>query len=217
TIQRQLMLLLARQSTGDDNVVLGGGGKERFENEDEWEGLLESMLELWDLGVIGRVGRREVYEVFLAGVLGAGRFDLAKRIMLPERGLPPLPVDVSERLVAEAANELFDNADSGDIRRGLVGRARECLKILPPSQQIKTFLDLIDATHILSTKYHIPYDLRNKSSEILPIQIRLHPDRTSLIRHILILHPKAYKNVEELLDLAKKLVGPQFQIETELR
>ncbi|KAJ3036702.1 hypothetical protein HDV00_002462 [Rhizophlyctis rosea] len=137
TLQRQLMLLLARQSTGDDDVGFGTGGQERFENDDEWEGLLESMLELWRVEVIGRVKRGEVYEVFLSGVLGSG------------------------------------------------------------------------------TKYHAPYSLKAPDLEILPIQIRLHPDRLSLIRHVLGTHPRAYRQTDEMIDLGKKLLGPKFKIEDE--
>ncbi|KAJ3297076.1 hypothetical protein HK104_000885 [Borealophlyctis nickersoniae] len=203
-VQRQLMVLLARQSTGDEGVQ---PDEDRFENEDEWSGLLDNMLELWRLGVLAMVPKRDIYVEFLSVALSNGRFELAKRIMQPDRGLPPLPIEVSEKLVIDAAREFYDNAEDGDMYRGYLKKSWDCLKVLPASPALKIELDLIEATHALTTRYQVPFDLRNPHLHILPIQIRLHADRLDLIRSVLKRHPRACASSASLLDLAKKLVG----------
>ncbi|KNC97239.1 uncharacterized protein SPPG_07625 [Spizellomyces punctatus DAOM BR117] len=212
--QRQLVVQLARRSAGGEGM--GAGGEHRFESEDEWSGLLDDMLELHQLGVLDRVPRRDIYVEFLSVVLSSGKFRLAKRIMQPESGLPPLPSDVSETLVINAAREFFDNAHSGDMNHGLMKKARDCLKVLPTSPILQTELNLIKATHQLTTRYNITLDPK-EDILILPIQIRLHPDRLQLIQQILRRYPDAYNSAPSLLELTKMLLGEQYNRSVEVR
>lgn len=65
--QRRWAMRLARAGGGE-------GGEGEFEGEDEWVGLMESMLELCGEGrALHEVGREECLRVFFAGLLASGR------------------------------------------------------------------------------------------------------------------------------------------------
>ncbi|KAI9099541.1 secretory pathway protein Sec39-domain-containing protein [Phlyctochytrium arcticum] len=206
-LQRQLLITLARQSYGED--VLDASSEERFENDDEWQGLLENMLTLQKLGVLGSLSRWQICGEFLSVALSCGRFDLCKEIIQPIRGLPPVPLDLAETLVLDAADEFYDNADSGDMTGGFLKKANDCLKILSPTPAIQSRLDLIQATHHLTVRYNVTYEA-DGNLPILPIQIRLCPDRMELIAQVLKNEPDAFMSPQTIVDLSKKLLGESY-------
>ncbi|KAJ3081831.1 hypothetical protein HK102_002104, partial [Quaeritorhiza haematococci] len=192
-LQSSLLSSLCRQSTGDDDVDRRDG--ERFENDDEWSGLLDNLLELRSIGVLGEVAVGKVYREFAAVLLGC--FKLAKDILQPEMGFPPLPMDVCEKLVIDAAREYFDNAEDGSEASEYMRNARQCLTILPPTKPIQTELDLIDAVHYLS-RHNITTGVSSNAPPILPIQVRLHSDRLSLVQQLLHQNKQAYASPDEV-------------------
>ncbi|KAI8920250.1 secretory pathway protein Sec39-domain-containing protein [Powellomyces hirtus] len=205
-VQRQLLLLLARRSTGEDG--LPPGDEFRFQNEDEWTALLEHILRLHDVGILGLVSRKDIYVEFLSVILNNGMFRLAKKILRPERSLPPLPMDVAEGLIINAANEFYDNADNGDMTQGLLKRARDCLAVLPMSPELQVEMDFIQATHQLTVRYNGVSD--NTGEPILPIQIRLHGNRLHFIQQILERDSSAHRSRDALLDMTRKLLRDQY-------
>ncbi|KAJ3180973.1 hypothetical protein HDU87_001621 [Geranomyces variabilis] len=204
-MQRQLMLLLARQSTGDDD--LPPGDEFRFQNEDEWSGLLDHMLRLHEIGILGLIPKKDIYVEFVAVILNGGMFDLAKSILRPERSLPPLLPDVAEKLVINAASEFYDNADSGDMTQGLLKKARDCLLVLPASPDLQAEIDFIQATHQLTVRYN---GVSDNGEPILPIQIRLHKNRLHFIEQVLERDPSAHRSREALLGVTRKLLREQY-------
>ncbi|RKO90215.1 secretory pathway protein Sec39-domain-containing protein, partial [Blyttiomyces helicus] len=202
-MQKALVVLIARRAVGE------GNGVDRFENREDWEALLEHMLELHHSGVVAAVPKREVYREFLAVAIGDGCFELAKHVMQPTRSLPPLPMEVCERIVLDASRDFFDNAESGDITSGYMKMAYDCLKILPITPAIQPELHLIEAVHLLSTRYNVPAS-PSSPHPILPVQIRVHPDRLLLVRAALQRHAKAYSTPGTILDLSRKLLGDEW-------
>ncbi|KAK9721898.1 hypothetical protein K7432_003052 [Basidiobolus ranarum] len=195
-IQKQLLVRIARHASGGVDTM---GSK--FENEDEWTLLLEAMIDLHNNGVLGEISTEEIYKEFLSGLLSCGGFRLARDLLLPHDKSPPLPASVAEELVINVAREFFDNAESGSMNGGFMKMAYDCLKVLPTSPALKEELDLIEATHVLAE-----YNLQHKPNiPMLPIQIRLAPNRLELIARILDDHPKAYKAPGRILELAHKL------------
>ncbi|KAJ3163599.1 hypothetical protein HDU86_000182 [Geranomyces michiganensis] len=204
-MQRQLMLLLARQSTGEDD--LPPGDEFRFQNEDEWSGLLDHMLRLHETGLLSLIPKKDIYVEFVAVILNGGMFDLAKSILRPERSLPPLLPDVAERLVINAASEFYDNADSGDMTQGLMKKARDCLLVLPTSPELQVELDFIQGTHQLTVRYN---GVSDNDEPILPIQLRLHKNRLYFIQRVLERDPSAHRSREALLDVTRKVLREQY-------
>ncbi|KAJ3132279.1 hypothetical protein HDU90_007471 [Geranomyces variabilis] len=204
-MQRQLMLLLARQSTGDDD--LPPGDEFRFQNEDEWSGLLDHMLRLHAIGILSLIPKKDIYVEFVAVILNGGMFELAKSILRPERSLPPLLPDIAERLVINAASEFYDNAHSGDMTQGLLKKARDCLLVLPTSPDLQVEIDFIQATHQLTMRYN---GVSDNGEPILPIQIRLHNNRLHFIEQVLERDPSAHRSREALLEVTRKLLREQY-------
>ncbi|KAJ3021210.1 hypothetical protein HKX48_008975 [Thoreauomyces humboldtii] len=204
-LQQQLLVLLARRSTGEDG--LPPGDEFRFQSEEEWAGLLDHILRLHAIKVLAQVPKRDIYVEFLSVILNNGMFKLAKRTLRPERGLPPLAPETAEMLIINAANEFFDNADSGDMTQGYLKKARDCLFILPVSPALQTELDFIQATHQLTIRFHATSE---SGEPILPIQIRLRANRLSFIQQVLERDTNAYRSGEALVDIARKLLQDQY-------
>ncbi|KAI8815835.1 secretory pathway protein Sec39-domain-containing protein [Fimicolochytrium jonesii] len=214
--QRALLLLLARQSSGDRAAPAGSvipADESRFDDDEDWMGLLTHMLSLHEMGVLSLVPRKDIYVEYLSVILSCGLFKLAKRIMHPDRKLPPLSADAMEGLLINAAKEYYDNADSGDMTQGLMRKARECLNVLPSSPALQTELDFVQATHQLTVRYNLTSE--NTGDIILPIQIRLHPDRVQLIARLLYSEPDAYR--APLDDLTRKILREQYSATAKAR
>lgn len=215
--QRALMLRMARQAKTDDKAA-----ERRFENEDEWRGLLGHMLELRKLGILDGIPVKDIYAEFVAAVLAAGEFRLARDILQPsdeeQQEGPPLPSSVAEALVLNASKEYFDNADAGDLDYGYMKMARECLQILPVTPTLQREHDLIEATNALaqlgvcvSAKLLAGSSMPNSNvmAPILPIQIRLNGDRVSLLSRALQVQSTLYRNKDYILSVASKLESRQ--------
>ncbi|ORY05737.1 hypothetical protein K493DRAFT_204113, partial [Basidiobolus meristosporus CBS 931.73] len=195
-VQKQLLLRIARHASGGVDTM---GSK--FENEDEWTFLLEAMIDLHNNGVLGEIATEEIYKEFLSGLLSCGGFRLARELLLPKEKAPPLSAPAAEELVINASREFFDNAESGSMDGGFMKMAYDCLKVLPSSAALREELDLIEATHVLAE-----YNLQHKPNiPMLPIQIRLAPNRLELIARVLDDHPKAYKAPGRIMELGHKL------------
>jgi Secretory pathway protein Sec39 len=104
-----------------------------------------------------------------------------------------------------AAIDFFDNDQEGDQNKGLMKQSRTCCSLLPSSiPAIKAHLDLIEATHVLITKYKLAVD---NYTRIMPIQIRLHEDRVKIFEPLLASNPELYSKKSIVSDLATKLLG----------
>lgn len=120
-----------------------------------------------------------------------------------------MPVDgqVVVGLVVDVAKEYVDNASDGNKYAGLVGLAFECLRLLTTSLQVvenrvvTRELDFIDALHQLHTHS------TTTSSVILPIQLRIAPDRLNFIPAALKSSSALFKSSASLFDLSQKLLG----------
>jgi hypothetical protein len=104
-----------------------------------------------------------------------------------------------------AAINFYDNDQEGDQNKGLLKQSRTCCSLLPSSiPAIKAHLDLIEATHILITKYQLAVD---NYTRIMPIQIRLHEDRLKIFEPLLTSNSELYSKKSIVYDLATKLLG----------
>ncbi|KAG9284134.1 hypothetical protein G9A89_022908 [Geosiphon pyriformis] len=197
-LQKQLSIKLVRKASGGPD-----SRGERLESEDEWTLLLEDMMKLYDNGngVLGKLSIEEIYKDFISGLLNCGKLELAREILLPVDQPKPLEISTAEKLVIDASREFFDNATSGNMHHGYMKIAYQCLQILPKSDAIKSELEFIEATHIL-TERKIFYQ---PGIPIHPIQIRLAPNRLDLIARLLSTNETVYQNPELILELARKL------------
>ncbi|GAA6061345.1 hypothetical protein JCM10212_004826 [Sporobolomyces blumeae] len=200
----------------------GGGGfsgnDAEFESEDEWLGLGEVMRELTDqqgedasrTGEPGQsgmgkafwlLGEDEVWRIFFGGLLGAGRFHLARSLFNPSSAKAPLEPGAVEDLVISASREFYDNAEEGNVNQGDMKMAFDCLSAAPQTPRIRQERDFIEATSRLCsfrlfTRPGVP---------ITPIEIRHAPDRLAFISRLLSVNEDAYRHPEMLLELVNKL------------
>ncbi|ORY80225.1 secretory pathway protein Sec39-domain-containing protein [Leucosporidium creatinivorum] len=153
--------------------------------------------------------RREVLGIFFGGLLGAGRISLARSLFsgsssLSPSGLPttpPLEPKMVEELVIAASREFYDNAEEGNVNRGEMKLALECLSAAPQTPLIRTERDFILATSQLCS-----YNLTTSSTlPLTPIEIRLSKDRLSFVARLLASNEDAYKHPDVLLELVEKL------------
>ncbi|CAB4488239.1 unnamed protein product [Rhizophagus irregularis] len=197
-LQKQLCIQLARRSgSGPEN------DEDRFKNEDEWTLLLKEILNLHEngKGVLSKISTEEIYKIFVSSLLSYGKFNLARKIILPTDQPQPLDITVAEQLVIDASREFFDNAPSGNMYHGYMKLAYECLQILPISDTLQSEIEFIEATHMLTEQkvYHQPGIL------IHPMQIRLAPNKLDLISRLLSTNEDAYYDSKSIMELAKKL------------
>ncbi|GAA5923245.1 uncharacterized protein JCM15063_003584 [Sporobolomyces koalae] len=197
----------------------GGGGYRgndaEFESEDEWMGLGEVMRDLTDAqgeekdgrGKKGMgkafwlLGEEEVWKIFFGGLLGAGRFSLAHSLFNPSSDRAPLEPGVIEELVISASRELYDNADEGNMNRGDMKLAFDCLAAAPQTPRIRQERDFIEATSRLCS-----FRLESRPGiAITPIEIRHSPDRLSFIAHLLSMNEDAFRHPDMLLEIVNKL------------
>ncbi|KAJ1954982.1 hypothetical protein GGI12_005668, partial [Dipsacomyces acuminosporus] len=118
-------------------------------------------------------------------LLGNEQFDQARDLI----DASPSFVDneMVVKIICEATQEFFDNADSGNMHSGLMKAAKSCLDVLP------TNLAHYD-THGLEG-----------GGEVFPMEIRLASDPYSLIRVILERYTGAYKKPRIVREIAGKL------------
>ncbi|RCH85839.1 hypothetical protein CU097_005433 [Rhizopus azygosporus] len=195
--QRQLCIRIASQAAG--GVESGGA---RFDQDDDWRELLDDMLRLQDggKGVFGKLDSEEVLEVFFSSLLRCGRFKLAKELILGRNKL--IDITKAEKLVIDAEREFFDNATSGDMYSGDLKQAWDCLKILPPTTQIKKEMGLIEAAHTLIAEYRVQHQ---PGISLMPIQIRQSSNRLEFISKLLNIKRDIYNHHEKVLQLVTRL------------
>ena len=113
-----------------------------------------------------------------------------------------LDINKAEHLVVDAEREFFDNATSGNMNSGSMKQAWECLKILPPTAEIKKEMQLIEATHCLIDEYRVQ---DRPGITIMPIQIRQSNNRLELISKLVHAKRDMYRRHEQVLDIVRKL------------
>ncbi|BGP44634.1 hypothetical protein JCM10450v2_000448 [Rhodotorula kratochvilovae] len=198
------------------------GGEGAFEGEDEWVGLMEFMREA--TGVAGepgeeeeerrkrglgrmfwRLGEEEVLRVFFGGLLGAGRFSLARALFEPSSVAPPLEPRIVEELVIAASREFYDNAEEGNLHSGEMKLAFECLSAAPQqSSAIRRERDFIEATSRLCS-----FRLDSRPGiPLTPIELRHASDRLSFVARLLGSNASAHKHPEMVLALVHGLGYP---------
>ncbi|KAG6851220.1 hypothetical protein H0H93_015230 [Arthromyces matolae] len=183
-----------------------GGSNDELTSLEDWEWLLEDMLQLTgkgDTGVPGAFGllaRDDLLRFFLSGLLSTGKFNIAKDML---RLSQKFSMDASkvEDICLECSREFYDNAQSGNYKIGDLKLAYECLDVPQPSQRLIREKEFIEATSRLSS-----FNLFSRPGiPISPIEIRLTTDRLSLISRVLSSNNDAYKHSEVILDLVRKL------------
>ncbi|KAG0334038.1 hypothetical protein BG004_000576 [Podila humilis] len=206
--QQQMITKMARLASGGPEKM-----GERFESEDEWMLLLEDLIRLRGGenggGVLGLVSEQDIYREYLAGVLSCGKFRLAKAILFPPGLLPPLRLATAEKLVIDSSNDMYNNATNGNRHQGLMKMAYECLQVLPETTNIRREMDLIEATHFMTSTYNL--NAPNSTTKLLPLQIRTTGNKLSLVRQLILTKENAYRDHDAMMELAIKLTGSSSQ------
>ncbi|GAA5983715.1 hypothetical protein JCM5350_000680 [Sporobolomyces pararoseus] len=197
----------------------GGGGHRgnaaEFESEDEWMGLGEVLRDLTDSQGEERDGsgkkgmgkafwllkEDEVWKIFFGGLLGAGRFSLAQSLFNPSSSKAPLEPHVVEDLVVSASREFYDNAEEGNMNRGDMKLAFDCLSAAPQTPRIRQERDFIEATSRLCS-----FRLDSRPGiPVTPIEIRHSTDRLSFISRLLSINEDAFRHPDMILEMVNKL------------
>ncbi|KAG2183026.1 hypothetical protein INT44_006007 [Umbelopsis vinacea] len=209
-MQKQLCLRLATQVVS--NAERKGS---KYMSDDDWTGLLVDIMDLYNngTGVLGAMSQEEIFEIYWKALLRCGKFKLAKDSLLPKYGETTISINKAQQLVVDAEREYFDNAVSGNMYSGNMKLAAECLKVVPPNQLIQQEMNLIEATHHLTTEFNVFY---RPGIPIMPMQVRQSKNRLELISRLLASNPGAYRKSARIIDLAKKL-GLQNDKTTEIR
>ncbi|KAI7863811.1 secretory pathway protein Sec39-domain-containing protein [Spinellus fusiger] len=197
--QRQLCVRMASQAAG--GVESGGA---QFDRDDDWRELLDDMLRLYDegQGIFGKIDPSDIMEIFYSSLLRCGQFKLANELILGSGVSKLVPIHKAQQLVIDAAKEFFDNATTGNMYTGNMKQALECLKVLPPTPEIRTEMDLIEATHTLTHDYRV---MERPGLVLMPIQVRQCTDRLSLISKLVNTHHRCYQRHQDIVHLTQKL------------
>ncbi|GAA5797193.1 hypothetical protein HPULCUR_002572 [Helicostylum pulchrum] len=195
--QRQLCIRMSSQAAG--GVESGGA---QFDRDDDWRELLDDMVRLCDegQGIFGKLDPTEILEIFFSSLLRCGRFKLARDLILGSQKI--MDITKAEHLVIDAEREFYDNATSGNMNSGSMKQAWDCLKILPPTTDIKREMDLIEATHTLISEYKIQ---DRPGITMMPIQIRQSKNRLDLISKLIFAKRDMYRRHQQVLELVRKL------------
>ncbi|XP_027711429.1 neuroblastoma-amplified sequence isoform X1 [Vombatus ursinus] len=197
---RKLMIRLTRHT----------GRKQPPVSESHWKMLLQDMLAM-QRTVYTCLEPEACYEIFTESLLCSGRLDtlhLAGQMMQcsagvsgppgsgPHKGKAPFRVsyEKSVALVLAASREYFNS--STNLADGCMDLARSCLQLITDCPRaVQEELDLIRALGYLE-------EFGVKS---LPLQVRLCPDRLSIIEECIAQAPTCYKQSAKLLGLASLL------------
>lgn len=195
--------------------------------------LWKSLLRLSQIRVLGELQVDEIKQEYLRSLLSNEQFEEAEMLVDAEPRFTNQ--DIILQTVCEAARELYDNAESGNMDKGMVLAARKCLDVLPMQFQgvkdVQRERALIEAAHLVwtltstSTGVSIAMFKSSTSSltggtptgeEVLPIEIRLAKDPYDLLALILERTSGAYKKQRIVREVAMKLIGV-FTKEAEVR
>ncbi|KPV78296.1 uncharacterized protein RHOBADRAFT_40843 [Rhodotorula graminis WP1] len=209
----------AAAAVGGARAAAAEGG---FEGEDEWVALLEFMREA--TGVAGEedegederrkrglgrmfclLGDGEVLRIFFGGLLGAGRFSLARALFEPSSIKAPLEPHVVEELVIAASREFYDNAEAGNLHEGEMKLALDCLSAAPQqTPALRRERDFIEATSRLCS-----FRLDSRPGiPLTPIELRHAPDRLTYVARLLSSNDSAHKHPDMVLALVHGLGYP---------
>ncbi|XP_075215601.1 NBAS subunit of NRZ tethering complex-like isoform X2 [Lycorma delicatula] len=168
-------------------------------SENEWNELLSDILKLQKL-VFTFIPLQLCYELYVSTVLASGNAKIIRSAMKilcccgDDKTRKPLSFDRSVFLVLQAAREYFDSA--GSLTDPNIQYSKTCLNlIIEENEDIQEELDLIQSLQIL----------HEFGVNLLPMQVRLSPERMRLVESCLQGHPSAYRNQQKLLTLAEKL------------
>ncbi|BGO99247.1 hypothetical protein JCM10021v2_002919 [Rhodotorula toruloides] len=222
TAQRNWATRLAR--TAASNGAGTDGDEGEFESADMWLELMEFMAE--GTGVAGeeasgtdeeriekglgrlfwKLGKEEALKIFFGGLLGAGRFTLARSLFEPSSTTPPLQPQAVEDLVISASREFYDNAEEGNLHSGDMKMAFDCLSAAPQqTPRIRSERAFIEATSRLCS-----FRLDSRPGiPLTPIELRHAPDRLLYVSRLLSSNDSAYRHPEMVLELMRKLGYPE--------
>ncbi|POW20768.1 hypothetical protein PSHT_03150 [Puccinia striiformis] len=191
TAQQKLATKIARQEGGIE-----------MESEEEWEVLLEAMIELSQPGrALDLLDQEEITKLFFAGLLTSGKFKLAKSLFSSTTEGPSLDASTQEELVIAASREFYDNAESGNLHTREMKMAYDCLTVVPQTLKIKRERDFIEATSRLAS-----FKIESQAGILMsPIEFRLKPNKLELIEKVLEVNRTAYQHQEMIIDLVNKL------------
>ncbi|KAJ3216960.1 hypothetical protein HDU67_008689 [Dinochytrium kinnereticum] len=177
--------------------------RDRSNEDKEWLSLFRDIRFVYGSGVFPEIDESEAQKDYLRLALNAGKFSLVKGLVSDKA----FSIDHSEieEIVRTAERSLYDNADSGDMRKGLLRMALECLETIPISPTIQAEIDFIYGTSLLFNAY---VGIAPDVSPPLPIQIRLCKERLDLVANLIALHPKNRNPDRNLLiDIGRKLTN----------
>ncbi|KAG9043406.1 hypothetical protein FS837_009657 [Tulasnella sp. UAMH 9824] len=197
--QKSWAIRMARRNTASS-------GDEQ-EDDDEWEDLMNDMVRLAGgkegllKGAFGLLTTDEVKRIFFEGLLSLGKFQLAKRLLNPRKGSPPLSEQTLQEICLTMSREFYDNASSGNFHIGEMKNAYDCLSVAKPTPTILAEKEFIEATSKICS-----YGVQSRPGvPMAPIEIRLVKDRLSLIARVLSSTENVYKHEEVVLDIVRKL------------
>ncbi|EJD04059.1 Sec39-domain-containing protein [Fomitiporia mediterranea MF3/22] len=180
-----------------------------LDSEDIWLSLLEDMLKIArpeesktdTNSAFGTLSGDAIRQIFFRGLLSTSRFAIAKQIIKPRHGERLLDAETIEKLCLDCSREFYDNASSGNYNFGDMKLAYDCLSVAPQTYIIQKEREFIEATSRISS-----FNVTSRPGvPILPIEIRLTKDKLSLVSRVLSSNESAYKHVEVLLELVRKL------------
>ncbi|KAJ1664116.1 hypothetical protein IW140_004330 [Coemansia sp. RSA 1813] len=178
--------------------------------------LWSELVHLHSAGLFSCLPLESIKQEYLQRLLSGEQFEQAQALIDAQ---PPFTnTHVVRDAVCQAACEMFDNAESGNMDTGLVRSASRCLDVLPAFIQrndpaVKKERTLIDAAHLVWTLGASGFSAIFKSSdratlasgEVLPIEIRLSSDPYTLLKDILARTPGGYKKQRIVREIAAKL------------
>ncbi|UNI24476.1 hypothetical protein JDV02_010217 [Purpureocillium takamizusanense] len=157
-------------------------------------------------GPIATVPKSFVESEALKIFLSKSCYSLA-RILYEDGSEPPLPTDMVQDAVYQAALNAFDNASNPNRTRGGLKRCNDIIRAFPKTMGpdlpgAMRLQALLRATHALSD-----YRLVLKQGEpFSPVVLRVHSDPISVIGRVLEQNDKAYTRVQEFLEMGFDMI-----------
>ncbi|KAJ2078937.1 hypothetical protein H4R24_004124 [Coemansia sp. RSA 988] len=165
---------------------------------------LHTLQSLCGLGLFSSLPADAASLTLLRGHLRRSQFDAA-RVLLEND--PPIADGAAVcEAVRKAAQELFDNAETGCRDVGLVRDATQCLDLLDPAWQddaaVRRERLLIDAAHLIWLLAP-----SGSAEPVTPIEIRLGSDPIALLRLVLSRSPGSYRKQRVVRELGAILLA----------
>ncbi|GMK54537.1 hypothetical protein CspeluHIS016_0111230 [Cutaneotrichosporon spelunceum] len=186
------------QVTLAEKMVRRGRGMDERQWIGMWEdiGRLQGGEDTLLRGAFGMLSTEELMRIFLHGLLSAGNFAVAKKVI---RRLEPegffSPADL-EDVVLTTSKEFYMRAETGNIHTGDMKLAYECLSVAPSSPAIRAEQGFVQATSRVASFKEL--------SNLTPAEIRYTPNKLDLVRRVL--HTDdAYRHSGIIMELTEKL------------